>query len=156
MRLRAFALFISVCGAVGACSSDEESSSTGGASGSAGSAGSAGSGATGGGGTAGASGAGGSVDAGEDAGPPATCEQLCSALLAAGCTAFTVTQQECEQMCDAVKAGPCGAEWNDLLQCAGPTPQFACNSLGEPTVAGCFDEEQAYTTCDEASQGDGG
>lgn len=165
MKLWLSAILIAAVSASAGCSSDEEGGGGGAAGAGAGADAASGAGGTSGsGGTAGSGGVGGSAattgdaagDVEIDAGPPATCAELCAALLAAGCPNFVATQTECEEFCSMVKTGACGAEWSAILQCTGPTPQIACDTKGEPTFAGCFDQEEAFDMCEAAAQGDGG
>lgn len=84
------------------------------------------------------------------------CADICPGVVAAHCSLGPTIESDCESGCAALQASRCSTQYNALLNCGGPQPQFTCDSSGNVTVAGCEQQGQALYACTSGGLGGAG
>jgi hypothetical protein len=76
------------------------------------------------------------------------CSGFCESLVAAGCEEGPKDAPECVVGCNQLSQGPCATQIGDVLDCAGPNPDVACDSASKmPVVTGCETESGVLNAC---------
>ncbi len=108
--------------------------------------------------SAGGSNEGGQAEGGANSGGGATggggggtaslaCEDICPAVVDAGCTGGPPTVDACVTGCEAILAGNCAAAYSTLYECGGDAPTYSCDDQGRVVVDGCETEQTALYDC---------
>lgn len=65
------------------------------------------------------------------------CAAICEFVVPAACSEGPPELSDCVSGCEAVLAGDCRIPFHHTLACAGGAPNFGCDAMGRPVVAGC-------------------